>query len=344
MRRTILLFGSTVLLVMALVAGTSAPSVPTVRADNLLQGIPGLDGKRVYFTQSDNEASRFDRSDTGLSRLASLVQILGAELFTLEWQNGVPSDADLIVIAGPTRESQAEIAWLWSYLQNGGRLLLLVDPLYRVHSAQRGLFELTWAEMGFRARDDIVVTEGPMQVFRPAPERTREGTPTSTPAPSFEAPSLITDFTAVDLAQHPITTDIEHGLTFFGTRSLEVDETDFQDYLNGYGAEYNIDDDTVRTAQTLAVAIENTATEARIVLIGDREFATNGGGLQTSPPYSPSFLYPDNVRFLLNAIAWLMEADGEPIELSYPTPGPTATPTITPSPTPAPTSEDQTTS
>ena len=363
MRRNILLSSSILLLIITLLAGGIAPGVSDVRADSLLQGIPGLDGKRVYFAASNSEANRFDRSEAGLSRFASLLRILGADLFTLDWQDGIPTDADLIIVAGPTKESQVEIAWLWSYLENGGRLLLLVDPLYRVHSMQRGLFELTWVDMGFRARDDIVATEGPVQTFSPAPAQTRAGEPTSTPAPSFEAPSLLTEFTTTHLAQHPITAGIESGLTFFGTRSIEVDgtpsqyvtvtslvfsgsdfygETAFQDYLDGYGAEYNIEEDTARGTLVLAAAIENSATGSRIVLIGDREFATNGGGLQTSPPYSPSFLYPDNIRFLLNAVVWLVEAEGELVDIPFPTPGPTATPTSTLSPTPTPTSEDGT--
>jgi hypothetical protein len=363
MRRNILLYSSILLLIITLVAGSSAPSVSEVRADGLLQGLPGLDGKIVYFASSSSEANRYDRSEAGLSRFASLLHILGANLFTLDWQNGIPADADLIIIAGPTEDSQAEIAWLWSYLEHGGRLLLLVDPLSRVHSMQRGLFELTWVDMGFRARDDIVATEGSVQTFSPAPAWTSEGEPTSTPAPSFEAPSLLTEFTTSHLAQHPITAGIESGLTFFGTRSIEVDETPsrsitvtslvfsgsdfygetaYQEYLSGYGAEYNIEEDTTRGTLVLAAAIENSATGSRTVLIGDREFATNGGGLQTSPPYSPSFLYPDNIRFLLNAVAWLVEAEGDLVDIPFPTPGSTATPTSTLSPTPTPTSEEGT--
>jgi hypothetical protein len=82
--------------------------------------------------------------------------------------------------------------------------------------------------------------------------------------------------------------------------------------------------------------MENIATGTRVVVIGDREFATNGGGLQTSPPYSASFLYPDNPRFLVNAVAWLLDVESNASQLTFPTPGPTATPTTTPSPTPPP--------
>ena len=75
------------------------------------------------------------------------------------------------------------------------------------------------------------------------------------------------------------------------------------------------DNDTTRGPQTLAAA-SGLPEGMRVVVIGDREFATNGFGLQTSPPNSPSFVYPGNVEFLLNAVAWLLEA--EPVDLTLP--------------------------
>ena len=65
---------------------------------------------------------------TGLSRFAGLLSQLGANLFTLEWRTGFPTDADLIVIAGPTTDlAPDQIARLWSYMNNKGRVLLLAN-------------------------------------------------------------------------------------------------------------------------------------------------------------------------------------------------------------------------
>src|SRR5690606_16743685 len=81
---------------------------------------------------------------------------------------------------------------------------------------------------------------------------------------------------------------------------------------------------------TLATAYENPDSEMRFVLVGDRDFAANGFGLQSSPPNTDSFSHPDNIRFLLNSITWLLGADS--VEVSFPTPGPTATATLVPTP------------
>ena len=119
-------------------------------------------------------------------------------------------------------------------------------------------------------------------------------------------------------------------LTFYG-------EMGYADYLKTGTYEYNIGIDT-RGADTprgplaLAVSFEDPKTGARLVVVGDRDFATNAGGFQTSPPGSASFLYPGNVRFMMNAVSWLLDAQN--LQLSFPTPGPTPTASTTPLPTP----------
>ncbi len=128
MRKKTLLGLFSLILIIALI-GVSIPPTSRVQANNVLQGIPPLNGYQIYFTESLGEASRFDRNDTGLSRLSGLLELLGAEQYTLEWRTGIPEDADLLVIASPTKALGGDqIAWLWAYLQNGGRLLLLAEP------------------------------------------------------------------------------------------------------------------------------------------------------------------------------------------------------------------------
>lgn len=323
--------------VVAMLAAVIPPRSSPASADTLLQGVPRLDGYRIYFSDANTAASRFDRSGSGLSRLAGLLQLLGADLYTLEWQKNIPPDADLVVIAGPTRDLTAvQIARLWLYVSDGGNLLLLTDPLVdstRAFSRKQGFFWLTLTDFGIRAQDDVVGIEGDQQ----------------------EEPTFIVDFLATTLADHPITEGIE-GVYFWRARSIQIEEdiagitilplvstesnfygeTAFRDYQSSGVVDYNSVGDTTRGSLPLAAAVENAATGTRMVLIGDREVATNNGGLQTSPPYSPYFLYPDNARFMLNVIAWLVGADStNTVDIKFVTPAVTSTPTTVPSPTPA---------
>lgn len=356
MPKRFLLVINTVILVVALVA---LPSRSEVAAQRLLQDTSRLEGYQIYFSESLGEASRFDRSPSGLSRLAGLVDLLGAELYTLEWRTGIPADADLLVIAGPTTDlSPDQTAWLWAYLQNGGRLLILADPQpNKALPATKGLFHLMWDDMGLRANDDLVAIEGELRLAVPPGDRPASGQPTPTPLPPVEVPILVTDFLTANINTfHPIAAGIEGELAFFGARSLQIDaspresqvtpvvytgsdfygEVDVATYLQTQYVAYNIGADTTRGMLPLVTAMDNIATGTRIVLIGDRDFATNGGGFRSSPSYSGAFVFPNNVRFMLNAITWLLGTEPVTGEVSFPEPAPTATPTTTPSPTPTP--------
>lgn len=367
------------LLIVGLVAVLSLSVLPTsVQADQLLQGVPRLDGKKIYFTESSLEASRFDRTDNGLSRFAGLLTQLGASLYTLEWRTGFPDDADLIVIAGPVIDLQPDqIARLWSYMNNKGRVLILANPIFetrRALASSNGLFQLMWADMGLLAHDDVVVTEGTQPIYATpeavAPEAvtpeaaateaaaavteapTVESTPTELPIIG-QQPILISDFETGDVNQNsPIAQDLGGDLAFFTARSLEVDssiqgfvvqplvfspsnfygETRYDIYQRDGTFEFNIGADTTRGALPLAASYRNDKTDVRIVVVGDREFATNGAGFSSAPPNSAGFIHPANVRFMLNAVTWLL--DTAPVSVQFPTAGPTSTPTITPSPTP----------
>ncbi|MDZ4764890.1 MAG: hypothetical protein SGI73_10085 [Chloroflexota bacterium] len=320
-----------------------------VSAERLLQETPRLEGINIYFTEAGGEASRFDRSDSGLSRLAGLLRQLGASLYTLEWRTGFPSDADLIIVAGPQTDfAPDQIARLWSYVNNGGKLLLLANPVIETRSsalpATSGLFQLMWADFGLRATADYLITDNGVQ----ADAAPVEG---ATPTPNLAR--ISNRFVSTNInTQHPITVGLEGELAFFGARSLEVDsaiqgfivtplvfadpafygEVDFARFVREGVLEFNIGTDTAAGSLAVSGAFDDPRTGSRIVLVGDADFARNGLGLQTAPRYSAGFVHPANVRFLLNAVTWLVNA--ESVALEFPTPGPTETATLTPTPTP----------
>jgi hypothetical protein len=161
---------------------------------------------------------------------------------------------------------------------------------------------------------------------------------------TVEAPILITDFTSSNVAaDNPITAGLAGELAFFGARTLEIDvmigtsertplvftdpdfygETAYFQYLETGYSDYVVDVDTPPGNEPLAVAFSDNITGAKMVLIGDRDFAINGRGLATSPAYSDAFVYPANAQFLLNSVAWLLGGDAPAV--SFPTPAPTET-------------------
>ena len=98
-------------------------------------------GRVVYFTSGHGERS-FDAGALDLMKddlrlpvgaLRTMMVNLGYEVRSLSVQNGLagrlPQDAGLVVIAGPTERFLAEeVSALSSFVDDGGHLLLLLDP------------------------------------------------------------------------------------------------------------------------------------------------------------------------------------------------------------------------
>lgn len=320
-----------------------------------------FEGARIYFSEFHDERSRFERGPAGISRFGGLLRRLGAELFTLEWRKGIPRDADLVVIAAPDRDLDADsVARLWAYLNSGGRVLLLSDPIdfrgstFRALPEDRGLFNLTWNDLGLRALSAVAAQQGQtiqLDIFDYDELRDRL-------LFEYTGPSRLLEFDirTTNYAENaPFTGSSEDPVAFFTAQVVQFDSTldvtdvrpllfteddyygerNLDDYFNYQFSEFNIGEDLPRGQQALAATYEDVGSGARMVLIGDGDVIRNGTGFQTSPPYSSAFLYPGNVDFMINAVAWLL--DTEAASLSFPTPGPTGTPTLTPTATPTPT-------
>jgi ABC-type uncharacterized transport system involved in gliding motility auxiliary subunit len=125
---------------------------------------------KILFTTGHGEHSLDDQSGHGLS---GAQQLLGRDNFDLsEWaslgQPAVPPGTDLLVIAGPTGSFvQPEIDALSAYLNNGGRMLVMLDPT--VSPAGTGLVNThleDWlGRYGIKVGQNIVVDPASMLPF-----------------------------------------------------------------------------------------------------------------------------------------------------------------------------------
>jgi ABC-type uncharacterized transport system involved in gliding motility auxiliary subunit len=119
---------------------------------------------KILFTTGHGERSLDDRGGNGL---ALAQELLGRDNFDLsEWaslgQSAVPPGTDLLVIAGPTGSFvQPELDAFSTYLDGGGRMLVLLDPTLAPAGAGGGLVKTSlegWlARYGIKAGQDIVV-------------------------------------------------------------------------------------------------------------------------------------------------------------------------------------------
>jgi hypothetical protein len=164
---------------------------------------------KVYFVTGHGEAG-LTAAGTGalaqrsLSVLADALRRENMEAADLNLLSGeVPSDADVLVIVGPTTPyTEVEIEALGGFLDGGGRLLVALDPLIEPDGTMRSTrLETFLAERGVLVGDDLVVD------------------------PSRKLPFF--DLSAVylsDFATHPVTQGLEGiAVLFTVTRSLASD-------------------------------------------------------------------------------------------------------------------------
>jgi ABC-type uncharacterized transport system involved in gliding motility auxiliary subunit len=255
----------------------------------------------VYFLTGHGERDIGDFSQHGgysaLVRTLERDNILVKPL-ELERNRGVPADASALVIAGPDRQlAQPELDLLSDYLDDKGRVLLLLDP-----AVTTGLDSLL-GKWGVRVARDIVVgltLSGRELVVR-------------------------------DYGDHPVTRNLRRVTTmFYMPRSVEPEQAPdaapasddrprvtvlASNTAEGW-AEYDLGqspprfDDGVdrRGPVSVAVAVERGSVSGieveirptRMVVIGDSYFVSNGA-LKTG--------VGGNIDFFMSALNWLLERE-----------------------------------
>ena len=252
----------------------------------------------VYFTQGHREFP-IDGSETGFMEAANALEEQGYAVESLDLPEAgeVPAEASLVVVAGPAEEFfDAEVDALEAYLDDGGSLMLLIDPRT---SPRLGSLLDAW---GVTLDDRIVLdTSGAGQLVGLGP-----------------AAPLVSDY-----PDHPITNDFGNGRSFFPlVRPVNVEEvpgvtatpilaSNPQSRAESISTEGELDFDPEAAPTgpyTLGVALSRPVEgavadpenpdapppEARLVVIGNSTFATDG-----------LFDQQLNGDVFLNAVNWL---------------------------------------
>lgn len=263
---------------------------------SILQGQPPV----VYFIRGHGERDINDRDPyTGYSSIAQQLRRDNVEVrdLLLAEARQIPTDADAVVIPGPTKTlAPPEVELLRAWLANSGRVMLLLDT-----GSTAGLGE--WLEQwSVRVQDDVVVD----------PTRTLSGL----------------DLFANDYGIHPITKNLRNVTSvFYLPRSVEpmvptngarlaADSPRVSPLVRSSPeswAESDMEQKPMkfdnaldrRGPITLAVAAERGSAESldmnlrpsRLVVFGDTDFLSNGA------------LSGGNTDLFLSSINWLLERE-----------------------------------
>ena len=259
--------------------------------------------KTVYFLDGHNERRTGGEVGAEAGGFSRAAEALRNETYTvksllLATLGEVPEDADVLVIAGPTRPLHPqEYDALSRYVLRGGALLVMIDPRSRTD-----LYDLL-REWGIGFGDDVIVDS----------QHALFGKPTSPFAAHY--------------AQHPITRDLREVVLFHQARSVEIvgdaaadyeviirtgedswAERDLDGWLATGRAAYDEDDlpgpVPIAVAGSLSLPADPSADDGpdasetkgpRLVVFGDSDFATN--------EYIEGYRNRD---LFVNAVNWLL--------------------------------------
>lgn len=272
---------------------------------NALLKLSRGEGRKIYFLENHNERPLEGERGTSGQGYAQAVAALRNETYFVDTlflarEGNVPEDADLVVIAGPTRPlfEQEHLA-LDAYVSRGGALMVLLDPRANTDLAQ------DLSKWGVEVGNDVVF-DARLALF---------GQATSPFSASF--------------GSHPITEKMRDTVLFHMARSVSVasgspllqsivftgEESWAETDLEGWTAEgkAKFDEGDVLGPVSLVVAgelsVEAAPEEAsssgdgeggrknaRLVVVGDSDFASNEliGNYQ-------------NRDLFVNAVNWLVD-------------------------------------
>ena len=251
------------------------------------------EAKVVYFLTGHGERDFNDGSEQGYSSVTQALQRQHYEIKSLNLAitDTVPSDASVVVIAGPQGKLlDEELSRLQAYLTGGGRALILQDPF------TDGGLDIILANWQVRFGEGLVVDEINAVQSAVIPATVQYNyTPVT---------KDMNGLASIFLQARPIeqTAETPAGVTystFFETSERSWAETSLE--------EIGLDEADTPGPLAFAALIESpphfsspdsTSTKTRIVLIGDSDFASNG-----------LVDVPGNIPLFTNSINWLAEEE-----------------------------------
>ena len=281
--------------VIILTAEDQTQMVTFLTEENLINAIIKLQNPVetvVYALTGHGEGDFEESGEYSFTELASQMEMKNYRIETLNLFSTptIPDDAEAIIIAAPQVPlSQDEVDLISEYLANGGSLILLSEPDFltdiddQVDPLADYLYETWGVTFG---KDMIIDTSVDPSEFAIADQYG-----------DHEIMEAVAGYITFFPTSRSITVDLISGITsteLVQTSSTSWAETNTQGIVDGE-AGYDEEEDVVGPI-TLAAAIENSSTGARLVVVGDSDFANDSYAL-----------YYANLDFSIGILDWAAE-------------------------------------
>ncbi len=254
----------------------------------------------VYFLTGHGEFPIDGGSDQSYTELKTTLEARNykVESLNLLIAGQIPQDANVIVIAGPDEPlSSEEVNLLDEYLKSGGSLVVMENPgiITNFGTDDDPLAGYLSNTYGVILGNDVVVDVTGNQVYQNA--FFVIGTPSGVHEITNPISSLVTGFNYA----RSVSTNNSIGNEFTKTKLVFTadqswGETDMASLQDG-SAQYDPDVDMIGPV-ALAVSVQGTGNDERLVVFGNSDFATNAG-----------FGWYGNGDLIINSIDWAAKAE-----------------------------------
>jgi len=259
---------------------------------NAIIKVTRTETKTVYFTNGHGEHAIDNSDEQGFKMVADAIkdQNYVPKKLVLATQDSIPSDASVIVVAGAKNAFfPKELKLLAGFIHDGGNVLFLLDP-----PPSQG-FKDFLGRYHIKVDDDIVIdASGIGQLF---------GTGPAVPLiNNYEDHAITKDFGLMTF--YPLARSIELNVPSDSTsqyKAQAIARTNSRSWgeTNINAKQASKDENDISGPLSLAMAMElngGRATNARLVVFGDSDFATNR-----------YFGAQGNGDLFMNSVNWLLQ-------------------------------------
>jgi ABC-type uncharacterized transport system involved in gliding motility auxiliary subunit len=293
---------------IALKMGEKQQLVTIVSETELTSGLIRLlssETRTIYFLTGHGEYNPEDTGDASYAKAKSALEDrnYAVKVLNLRATGDIPEDARVIVIAGPRQPvTEEEVNWLSAFVDGGGALMVMEDPIPWTDFGDSpdplaGYLSNQW---GIFLGNDVVIKVAANQpsimadVYQVAEHAITEKLANQPPifpgARSVLASQTTGDISRVEMIY---TTPI-YDQCFPACSWAASDLTAVTAWLNNEGEVPQPSGNDILGPVCMGVAAENSATQARVVVFGDSDFASNG-----------FFTAYGNDDLMINALDWL---------------------------------------
>jgi ABC-type uncharacterized transport system involved in gliding motility auxiliary subunit len=259
--------------------------------------------KKIYFLTGHGEADIEEEAKMGYSLLGQALvgQNYETQKLLLMQEARVPDDCTLLVVAGPKKDlMKEEKQTIENYITYGGKAFFLLDPV--IGDTKAIMWDEFLARWGITVGNDIII-DTMSQLFGGdyfVPVINKYGNHPITR--DFKPASFFPLLRSISLAEDVPDNVTLHTLASTSSKNSWAETrlggpyeyTEGEDRLGpvgvGIAAEIKPDNNTDKT--------KKPATEGRLVVFGDSDFANNG-----------NLYYSGNRDLFLNVISWLVEEE-----------------------------------